>query len=198
MLRVAVTGGIGSGKSTVTALLGARGAVVVDADALARDALAPGSEGEREVIALFGEDVVAPDGRLDRAALARRVFGDPEARRQLEGVVHPRVRARLAAAMAQAPPDSVVVYDVPLLVETGEQDQFDVVVVVEASPQVRLQRLEQRGLERRDAQARMAHQAGDTERRAAADVVIVNDGSLAELAEAVDRLWATWTVGATS
>jgi len=198
MLRVAVTGGIGSGKSTVAALLAARGALVVDADALARQALAPGSEGEREVMALFGPEVVAADGRLDRAALAQRVFSDPQARRQLEAVVHPRVRAGLVAAWDKAPPDAVVVYDVPLLVETGQEDQFDVVVAVEASRQVRLIRLAERGTDRSDAESRMAQQAGDTERRAAADVVLVNDGSLSELTKDVDRLWATWTVGATS
>jgi dephospho-CoA kinase len=190
VLRVGLTGGIGTGKSEVARLLAARGAVVVDSDALAREAVAPGSDGLAEVVAAFGRDVVAEDGSLDRPALAAVVFADPEARARLEAVIHPRVR-RLAAAMtAAAGPDAVVVQDVPLLVEAGLAADYDVVVVVTAAEETRVRRLvEQRAMSEHDARARIAAQASDEQRLAVADIVVANDGTLAELESRVDEVW---------
>ena len=189
MLRIGLTGGIGSGKSTVAALLAARGAQVVDADRIAREVLEPGTPGLAAVVAEFGAGVVGADGALDRAALAAIVFGDPAARARLDGIVHPLVRARAAEAVAAAPADAVVVQDVPLLVETGQAGSFDLVLVVEADPGTRVARLVGRGLSAEDARARMASQATDEQRRAVADVVLRNDGDRAALAAAVDRFW---------
>jgi dephospho-CoA kinase len=189
VLRIGLTGGIGSGKSTVAALLAGRGAQVVDADRIAREVLEPGTPGLAAVVAEFGPGVVGPDGALDRAALASIVFGDPAARARLDGIVHPLVRARAAEAVAAAPADAVVVQDVPLLVETGQAGSFDLVLVVEADPGTRVARLVGRGLSADDARARMASQATDEQRRAVADVVLRNDGDRAALAAAVDRFW---------
>ncbi len=190
MVRIGLTGGIGSGKSTVAALLAERGAVVVDADRIAREALAPGTPGLAAVVAEFGPGVVAPDGSLDRPALAAVVFADPAARARLDGIVHPLVRARAAEAIAAAPADAVVVQDVPLLVETGQAGSFDLVLVVETDEEVRVQRLLQRGLSADDARARIASQATDAQRREVADVVLRNDGDRDALAAQVDRFWA--------
>jgi dephospho-CoA kinase len=188
---VGLTGGIGSGKSEVARLLAAHGAVVVDADALARDAVAPGTAGLAAVVAEFGPDVLAEDGSLDRARLGRVVFADPALRAALEAIVHPFVGRRSAELVAAAPPDAVVVYDVPLLVENDLQDGYDVVVVVDASEETRLRRLVVgRGMPEADARARMAAQSGRQERLAAADVVVPNDGDLDALRLAVDELWA--------
>jgi dephospho-CoA kinase len=187
---VGLTGGIGAGKSEVARRLAELGAIVIDSDRLAREVVEPGTEGLAEVFAAFGPEVLGPDGALDRPALGRRVFGDEDARRRLEAIIHPRVRARSAELIAAAPPDAVVVNDIPLLVESGLGSGFDVVVVVAASEETRLRRLAQaRGMPAEEARSRMAAQATDEERRAAADVVIENDGSLAELRAAVDRLW---------
>jgi dephospho-CoA kinase len=193
-VRVGLTGGVGSGKSTVAALLARHGAVVIDADALAREVVEPGSPGFDAVVTRFGSTVVA-DGRLDRAALAALVFRDERALGDLNAIVHPLVGERAAELMAAAPPDAVVVYDVPLLVEADLAAGFDVVVVVEAPAETRLARLQGRGLSAEDANARMAAQAADAQRRAVADVVIENDGSPAELAERVDELWTLLTEG---
>ncbi|SFF28865.1 dephospho-CoA kinase [Blastococcus tunisiensis] len=190
MLRIGLTGGIGSGKSTVSALLAERGAVVVDADRIAREVVEPGTPGLAAVVGAFGTGMLAADGSLDRAALAAVVFADPEARQRLDGIVHPLVRARSAELAAAAPADAVVVHDVPLLVETGQASSYDVVVVVEADPAVREGRLVQRGLTAEDARARMAAQASDEQRRAVADVVLDNSGTLEQLAGQVDRFWA--------
>jgi dephospho-CoA kinase len=190
VLRIGLTGGIGSGKSTVSALLAARGAVIVDADRIAREVVEPGTPGLARVAETFGEQVLAADGSLDRAALAAVVFADPEARRQLDGIVHPLVRARASDLAAAAPPDAVVVNDVPLLVETGQASSYDLVLVVEADPETRVSRLVQRGLTADDARARMEAQASDGQRRAVADVVLDNSGTPEELAEQVDRFWA--------
>ncbi len=127
MLRVGLTGGIGSGKSSVSAMLAAHGAVVIDADVLAREVVAAGTPGLAEVVVAFGPDVLTDEGDLDRAAMGRRVFGDDLARERLERIIHPRVRARAAQIEAEAGPDAIVVHDIPLLVETGQADQFDVV-----------------------------------------------------------------------
>jgi dephospho-CoA kinase len=190
MLRVGLTGGIGSGKSEVAALLAQHGAVVIDADALAREVVAPGTEGHAEVVAGFGPEVVGPDGALDRAALAERVFADVHARQRLEAVIHPRVRRRAAELEAMAPPDSVVVHDIPLLVETGQTDRFDVVVVVDLPTDLAVQRLvQQRGMAEQAARDRLAAQAGRDQRLAAADVVIDNSGDLEQLRARVDQLW---------
>jgi dephospho-CoA kinase len=189
VLRIGLTGGIGSGKSTVSALLAARGAVVIDADRIAREVVEPGTPGLAAVVDAFGGQILAADGSLDRAALAAVVFTDPEARRRLDGIVHPLVRARATELAAAAPPDAVVVHDVPLLVETGQAGSYDVVLVVEADPATRVARLVQRGLAEDDARARIAAQASDEQRRAVADVVLDNNGSPDELAAQVDRFW---------
>jgi dephospho-CoA kinase len=190
VLRIGLTGGIGSGKSTVSTLLAERGAVVVDADRIAREVVEPGSPGLAAVAEAFGEDVLMADGSLDRAALAAIVFAHPEARRRLDAIVHPLVRARAAEIAAAAPSDAVVVNDVPLLVETGQAGAYDVVLVVEADPETRVARLVARGLTADDARARMAAQATDEQRRAVADVVLDNSGSREELVTQVDRFWA--------
>jgi dephospho-CoA kinase len=190
VLRIGLTGGIGSGKSTVSALLAERGAVIVDADRIAREVVAPGTPGLAQVVDVFGEKVLAANGSLDRQALAGIVFTDPQARARLDGIVHPLVRARSAELVAAVPEDSVVVNDVPLLVETGQARSYDLVLVVEADPATRLSRLVQRGLTAEDARARMAAQASDEQRRAVADVVLDNSGTPEELAEQVARFWA--------
>jgi dephospho-CoA kinase len=190
VLQVGLTGGIGSGKSTVARRLVARGAVLVDADALAREVVAAGTDGFAEVVAQFGDDVVGADGELDRPALGAIVFGDADARARLNGIIHPRVRDRSAALVATAPPDAVVVQDIPLLVEGGMAARFGLVVVVHADVDVRVSRLvEQRGMAEGDARSRIAAQADDAARRAVADVWLDNGGSPADTAAAVDRLW---------
>jgi dephospho-CoA kinase len=189
VLRIGLTGGIGSGKSTVSALLAARGAVIVDADLIAREVVEPGTPGLAAVVEAFGPDVLAADGALDRAALAAVVFADPEARSRLDGIVHPLVRARARELAAAAPQDAVLVNDVPLLVETGQAASYDLVLVVEADAATRVSRLVRRGLTAEDARARIAAQATDEQRRAVADVVLDNSGTPEQLAEQVDRFW---------
>jgi dephospho-CoA kinase len=190
VLRIGLTGGIGSGKSTVAGLLAARGARVVDADRIAREVVEPGTPGLDAVVAAFGRDVLTAEGALDRPALAAVVFADPDARRRLDGIVHPLVRARAAELVAAAPPGAVVVQDVPLLVETGQAGSYDLVLVVAADLATRVERLVGRGLSEGDARARIAAQATDEQRRAVADVVLDNSGTLAELEAQVDRFWA--------
>jgi dephospho-CoA kinase len=189
VLRIGLTGGIGSGKSTVSALLADRGAVVVDADRIAREVVEPGTPGLAAVVEAFGDAVLTADGALDRPALAAVVFADPEARRRLDGIVHPLVRARATELAAAAPQDAVLVNDVPLLVETGQAGSYDVVLVVEADVQTRVSRLVARGLTEADARARIAAQATDEQRRAVADVVLDNSGTRDELARQVARFW---------
>ena len=189
MLRIGLTGGIGSGKSTVARLLAERGAVVVDADRIAREVVEPGTPGLEAVVDAFGDGVLTADGALDRPALAAIVFSDPEPRARLDGIVHPLVRARSAELAAAAPPDAVLVNDVPLLVETGQAGSYDLVLVVEAEEETRVTRLVQRGLAAEDARARIAAQATDEQRRAVADVVLDNSGSLEDLTAQVDRFW---------
>ena len=190
MLRIGLTGGIGSGKSTASRLLAERGAVIVDADRIAREVLEPGTPGLGAVAAAFGDGVLTADGALDRPALAAIVFSDPEARARLDGIVHPLIRSRSAELIAAAPPDAVLVNDVPLLVETGGAGSYDLVVVVEADEETRIARLVQRGLTAEDARARIAAQATDDQRRAVADVVLDNSGPLEALTAQVDRFWA--------
>jgi dephospho-CoA kinase len=188
---VGLTGGIGAGKSAVAERLAAHGAVVIDSDRLAREAVAPGTDGLAEVVAEFGPEVLAGDGSLDRARLASVVFGDDAARRRLERIIHPRVRERTVELIAAAPPDSVVVNDVPLLVEAGLAEAYEVVIVVLADEETRVERLvHDRGMTRDEATARIRAQATDEQRRAVADVVIVNDGTIEDLHKKVDEVWA--------
>lgn len=189
MLLVGLTGGIGSGKSTVANALAARGAVVIDADVLARQVVEPGTAGFEAVVNRFGSEVVGADGHLDRSALARLVFDDDAARRDLNGIIHPLVAAETQARVAAAPMGSVIVMDVPLLIEAARSG-YNLVVVVEAPEDVRLARLIVRGMDAGDARRRMAAQASDAERRAVADVVLDNSGSESDLLRQVDDLWA--------
>lgn len=192
MLRVGLTGGIAAGKSTVAAEFTALGATVVDADEIARAVLAPGSPAVAEVVEAFGEGVLAAPGAIDRAALGRLVFADKGARARLEAITHPRVRAVTAQRFAAAPDDSVVVHDVPLLVELGMQDQYDLVVVVHAPADERVRRLvTERGMAPADAWDRVRAQATDDQRLAVADVVLDNTGAPDTLRAAVRELWTT-------
>ncbi len=188
-MRVGLTGGIGSGKSEVARRLAARGAVVIDYDLLAREVVEPGSEGLQAVVEAFGTEILDADGRLDRERLASAVFSDDAARAVLNAIVHPRVGARAAERAREAPPDAVVVHDIPLLVENGLAPAFDAVVVVVAEPETQVRRLVARGLSEGDAQARMAVQATDVERRAVATHVVENDGGMDELDARVGVLW---------
>lgn len=190
---IGLTGGIAAGKSVVSARLVALGAVVIDADLLAREAVAPGSPGLAGVRRRFGDAVLAPDGTLDRPALGALVFSDPAARADLNAIVHPEVhrlyRERLARIEADDP-GAIVVYDVPLLVEARSADEFAAVVVVHAPAEVRVDRLVAlRGMDRASAQERVAAQASDEERLAAADIVIDTSGTVAHTLEQVDALW---------
>jgi dephospho-CoA kinase len=193
-LRVGLTGGIGSGKSEVAEAFGALGATVIDADVLAREVVAPGTAGLDDVVAQFGPGVLRPDGALDRAKVAALVFTDADARRRLNAIVHPLVGARtleLITAAAEADPHAVVVNDVPLLVEAGLADRYDVVVVVAADPRTQLRRLvDVRGMATDEAQARIAAQAPLADKVAVADYVIDNGGDLAALSAQVEEVWA--------
>lgn len=190
MLRVGLTGGIGAGKSEVARRLAGHGAVVIDADRLAREVVAPGTDGLAEVVARFGRGVLAADGSLDRAALAAVVFGDEPARRTLEAIIHPRVRARSAELAAAAPADAIVVNDVPLLVEAGLAATYHLVLVVAAAETTRVARLvADRGMSEAEAWARIRAQADEAARVAAADVLLRNEGTLDDLRAAVDAVW---------
>lgn len=198
MLRVGLTGGIASGKTTVSDALREHGAVVIDADLLAREVVEPGTPGLAAIVARFGPGVLTEDGRLDRAALGQIVFADAQDRRDLEAIIHPAVRARAADIEAVAPADAVVVQVIPLLVETGQHDDFDVLVVVDAEPDHQLARLRQRnGLDPEAAQARISAQAARHERLAVADVVLDNTADHDELRRQIDRLWADLRARAT-
>ncbi|WP_375480035.1 dephospho-CoA kinase [uncultured Jatrophihabitans sp.] len=188
-MRVGLTGGVGSGKSTVARLLAERGAFVIDADAISREVVEPGTPGLAAVVERFGRGVLTADGALDRPALAAIVFADPEQRAALNAIVHPLVGARTDELMSHAPEGAVVVYDVPLLAENGLAAGFDTVVVVEAGVDLRLARLAGRGMAEADARERMSAQASDEQRRAVADHLIVNDGDLDALARQIDELW---------
>ncbi|HEY0475009.1 MAG TPA: dephospho-CoA kinase [Kribbella sp.] len=189
MLRVGLTGGIGAGKSAVSERLADLGAVVIDSDVLAREVVARGTDGLAEVVDAFG-DVVTPEGDLDRPAVGRIVFSDADARRKLEAIIHPRVRARAAEIERAAPTDAVVVHDIPLLVETGQAGKFDVVLVVDVPPQLQLERLTgRRGMTDEEAKARIASQASRQDRLGAADIVVDNSGTLEQLDQRVAEVW---------
>jgi len=191
VLRVGLTGGIGAGKSTVAARLAGHGAVVVDADRLAREVVAPGTEGLGEVVRAFGDGVLQPDGSLDRPALGRLVFADEQSRLRLNAITHPRIAQLTAQAIAAAGPEAVIVHDVPLLVENRMGARYHLVAVVDAPAQERVHRLvTSRGLAEADAWARVRAQADDAARRAAADVWLDNAGAGDALLAQVDALWA--------
>jgi dephospho-CoA kinase len=194
VLTVGLTGGIGSGKSEVSRRLRELGAVVIDADAVAREVVEQGTPGLAAVVAEFGEGVLRADGTLDREGLGRIVFGDPDRLARLNAIVHPLVGERIAARMAEVErdhPDGVVVYDVPLLVENDLVGRYDVVLVVGASPETQLRRLaQQRGMSEDDARARIAAQAPLAAKLAVADIVIDNDRPLADLDARVQEVWA--------
>jgi dephospho-CoA kinase len=188
--RVGLTGGVASGKSTVSAILAELGAVVIDADALAREVVARGTPGLDAVVAEFGPDLLTPEGDLDRPAMGRLVFGDEGARKRLEAIIHPLVIERMAALEAAADEDDVVVHDIPLLAEGGRADTFDAVVVVDAPRDLQVERmLSERGWTREDAESRIAAQATREQRRAIATHVIDNNGSLEELRARVEAVF---------
>jgi dephospho-CoA kinase len=196
LLRIGLTGGIGSGKSEVARRLAKHGAVLIDADAAAREVVVPGSPGLARITAAFGEDVLRPDGSLNRERLGESVFGDPALRTTLNAIVHPLVRewmqaAERAAVDAAPPPGPIVVHDVPLLAEVRGKADFDVVIVVDVPPQTQVERLVSlRGMPPDQARARMAAQASREQRLALADVVIDNSGSLDDLDRRVADVWA--------
>lgn len=190
MLRIGLTGGIAAGKSAVAAELGRLGAVIVDADLLARAVVEPGTEGLDEVVAAFGPGVLGADGALDRPALGRLVFQDRSARERLNAIVHPRVRAEAARLIERAPGDAVVVEDIPLLVETRQAARFHLVIVIDAPDEQRIARMvERRGMDPGDARQRITAQASRADRLAAADAVLVNDRALNDLLTATTVLW---------
>jgi len=190
MLLVGLTGGLGAGKSTVARMLADRGAVIVDADELARRAIAPDTPGHRKVLEAFGDGVLADDGSIDRRALAAVVFDDPEARRALESITHPEVFRMLADEVERRrDTDDVVVFDAPLIVETGFDEATDVLVVVALDPALQVERVVARGMDRAEAEARIAAQASPEERRSRADEVLRNDGDLEDLERQVEALW---------
>lgn len=191
MLKVGLTGGIGAGKSEVSRLLVRLGAVLIDVDLIAREVVAPGTPGLAAVVDAFGQDVLAPDGGLDRPKLGSIVFADPEKLAVLNSIVHPLVGARSRELESAAAEDAVVIHDVPLLAENALRPLYDLVVVVDASPETQLDRLVRlRGMTEADARARMAAQATREQRLGIADVVIDNDAPLEELEARVREVWA--------
>jgi len=195
MLIVGLTGGIGSGKSTVAALLAERGAHVIDVDGLGREVIAPGGRAEAAVLHEFGPAISGPDGHIDRAALARAVFGQPGELARLTAISHPAINALMAERLDALPADAIAVLDMAILVESylGRGDpehSYTRVVVVEAPAELRVQRAVARGMNADDVRARIASQATDDARRAVADIVVLNDGDLAALAERVDHVWS--------
>ncbi|MFC9239594.1 dephospho-CoA kinase [Streptomyces decoyicus] len=190
MVKVGLTGGIGAGKSEVSRLLASYGAVIVDADKIAREVVAPGTPGLAAVVEEFGDGVLTPDGSLDRPKLGGIVFSDPDQLKALNAIVHPLVGARSAELEASAGPDAVVVHDVPLLTENGLAPLYDLVVVVDAAVGTQLERLVRlRGMAEDEAKSRMAAQATREQRLAVADLVIDNDGPLEALEPQVRAVW---------
>jgi dephospho-CoA kinase len=196
MLIIGLTGGIGSGKSTVASMLGDRGATVIDVDALGRVVIAPGGRAEAAVVAEFGDGIADADGHIDRAALARAVFGRPDELARLTAISHPAIYAEMAARLDELSAGSIVVLDMAILVESnlGRGDpahSYSRVVVVEAPEALRIERAVQRGMAEADVRARISSQATDAQRRAVADAAIANDGGLEQLVARVDELWST-------
>ncbi len=188
MLIVGLTGGIGAGKSTVANMFAQLGALTIDADQLAREAIEPGTSGFDEVVAEFSSKVVK-DGDIDRAKLGKIVFKDSEKRKKLESIIHPRVQAALAEKIKSLSPGDILVYEIPLLVETGAAEKFDYIITVEADIENRLDRLFERGMDEDEAERRIAAQASQTQREAVADCVIINDGDRADLFAQCARIW---------
>ena len=189
-MRVGLTGGVASGKSTVSAMLAELGAVVVDADLLAREVVAKGTDGLAEVVEAFGPGVLTDDGDLDRPAMGAIVFGDESKRRRLEAIIHPRVRARGAELEAAAPEGAVVVHDIPLLAETGQAAAFDAVIVVDVPTEVQVERMTTlRGMSAADARARIAAQATREDRLAVATYVVENSGTVEDLRRRVAEVF---------
>jgi dephospho-CoA kinase len=193
-MLIGLTGGIGAGKSTVAAGFARRGATIIDADVIAREVVEPGTPGLDAVVARFGKDVLDDEGALDRAALAEIVFSDPSARGDLEGIVHPEVGREILRRVEAAGPDAVVVVDIPLLAPS-QADMYDKIVVVEAPVDLRVERLEGRGLDADGARARIRVQPTDEQRRELADFVITNSGDRTALEWEMDRVWAGLTKG---
>jgi dephospho-CoA kinase len=190
-VRVGLTGGIASGKSTVSAILSELGAVVIDADAIAREVVARGTPGLEAVVAAFGPELLTPEGDLDRPAMGALVFADPESRKRLEAIIHPLVHRRSAELEAEASDHAVVVHDIPLLAEVGRAGSFDAVVVVDAPTELQVSRMvEDRGWTREEAESRIAAQASREDRLAIATYVVDNTGTLAELRERVEQVYA--------
>lgn len=189
---VGLTGGIGSGKSTVSAMLAERGAIVIDADAIVRELQRSGTDVFREIVDAFGPEIVGSDGELERPKLASIVFADQEKRNTLTSIVWPKVGERVVSAIAEAPPDAIVILDVPLMAETphGNRRNAEAVIVVDASKESQLAHLVSKGIGPADAESRMAAQASREDRLKIADHVLTNDGSLEELAAQVDELWS--------
>lgn len=185
---VGLTGGIGSGKSLAAQFFSQLGALVIDADQLARSAIERGSEGFDEVLLRFG-DTVLKNGDIDRVALGQIVFENPQAKKDLEEIIHPRIRAEFEEAVASLNSGQIMVYEIPLLVETKAADRFDFVITVESDPEVRKQRLRARGMFHSDIEKRMASQATEKERRAVADCVLTNDGTEDDLLRQVENIW---------
>ena len=188
MLIVGLTGGIGAGKSTVANMFSQLGALVVDADKLSREAIEPGTSGFNEVVATFGEKILT-DGDIDRQKLGKIVFKDAAERKKLEAIIHPRVQEALATKIKTLSPGDVLVYEIPLLVETGAAEKFDYIITVESDIENRLDRLFERGLAEDEAERRIAAQASQAQREAVADRVIINDGDRAELFAECARIW---------
>lgn len=198
MVDLALTGGIGSGKSTVAKMLAVHGAIIIDADAISRSLMEPGRPVLAQTVEAFGTDILDDHGRLDRPKLAAKVFGDEQALARLNGIVHPAVRAESARQRQEAldadPDGAIIIQDIPLLVETGQTDKFEGVIVVHTPQDIRLERLvESRGMSTDDAQSRMNNQATDEQRKEVADWIIDNSGDLEHTQNQVEELWATLT-----
>ena len=188
MLIVGLTGGIGAGKSTVANMFSQLGALVVDADKLSREAIEPGTSGFDEVISIFGEEILT-DGDIDRQKLGKIVFKDAKERKKLEAIIHPRVQEALALWIKALSPGDILIYEIPLLVETGAAEKFDYIITVESDIENRLDRLFERGMDEDEAERRIAAQASQSQREAVADRVIINDGDRAELFAECARIW---------
>ncbi len=187
---IGLTGGIGSGKSTVAAMLARRGAVVIDADAIAREVVEPGQPALAKLVERFGPDILAADGTLDRPALAAKAFVDDESKKALEAITHPAIGEEVLRRIAAAPEDAIVVHDIPLLVEANRAKDYAAVIVVIAPLELRLDRLEARGVEREDAKRRIAMQTSDEERRKVATWVVDNAGDIDALEPQIEEIWA--------